>query len=281
MPRASTSRRSTASSTASRGAWRGGRAGRARSACRSGGNRRPRPRRSPGGSPTRRRFPSPTGPRRFRAASGCSIPPSAPRCSPRSLPCSSTRKPPRWVVREKLAGPAVSIADDASRDAAFDGEGVASRRMLLVEHGALAGRLHDLSSARRAGATSTGHGVRPSFRLPPQLGPRRLFFETASPSSSAALLAGVTKGLFASALTAPLRVDLAGRPLRGRVHRRLDRGRARAGPGRRGARAGPRVGAAAPHRRPLDGPAVLPGAVPGGLADGLRRARELRLATTG
>jgi len=117
-------------------------------------------------------------------------------------------KPPRWVVREKLAGPAVSIADDASRDAAFDGEGVASRRMLLVEHGALAGRLHDLSSARRTGATSTGHGVRPSFRLPPQLGPRRLFFETASPSSSAALLAGVTKGLFASALTAPLRVDL-------------------------------------------------------------------------
>ena len=118
-------------------------------------------------------------------------------------------KPPRWVVREKLAGPVVGIADDASRDAAFDGEGVASRRMLLVEEGALAGRLHDLSSARRAGATSTGHGVRPSFRVPPQLGPRRLFFETASPSSPAALLAGVTKGLFASALTAPLRVDLA------------------------------------------------------------------------
>ena len=118
-------------------------------------------------------------------------------------------KPPRWVVREKVAGPLVGVADDASRDAAFDGEGVATRRMLLVEEGVLAGRLHDLSSARRAGATSTGHGVRPSFRVPPRLAPRRLFFETASPSSPAALLAGVTKGLFASALTAPLRVDLA------------------------------------------------------------------------
>ncbi len=118
-------------------------------------------------------------------------------------------KPPRWVVREKLAGPAVGIADDASRDAAFDGEGVETRRMLLVEEGALAGRLHDLSSARRAGASSTGHGVRPSFRVPPQLKPRRLFFESRSPSSPAALLSAITKGLFASALTAPVRLDLA------------------------------------------------------------------------
>ena len=68
-----------------------------------------------------------------------------------------------------LAGPAVSIADDASRDAAFDGEGVASRRMLLVEHGALSGRLHDLSSARRARRPRPARRA-PSFRLPPQLG---------------------------------------------------------------------------------------------------------------
>ncbi len=118
-------------------------------------------------------------------------------------------KPPRWIVREKLAGPLVAVADDASRDAAFDGEGVATRRMLLVEDGVLVGRLHDLSSARRAGASSTGHGVRPSFRVPPRLGPRRLFFETKSPSPPAALLSAITKGLFASALTAPPRVDLA------------------------------------------------------------------------
>ncbi len=117
-------------------------------------------------------------------------------------------KPPRWIVREKLAGPVVGVADDATRDAAFDGEGVATRRMLLVEEGTLVGRLHDLSSARRAGGHSTGHGVRPSFRVPPRLAPRRLFFETARPSPPAALLSAITKGLFASALTAPPSVDL-------------------------------------------------------------------------
>lgn len=118
-------------------------------------------------------------------------------------------RPPRWLVREKMAGPVVGVADDASRAAAFDGEGVATRRMLLVENGTLVGRLHDLSSAKRAGGLSTGHGVRPSFRVPPRLGPRRLFFETKSPSPPAALLSAITKGLFASALTAPPRVDLA------------------------------------------------------------------------
>jgi predicted Zn-dependent protease len=117
--------------------------------------------------------------------------------------------PPRWIVRERMAGPVVGIADDASREAAFDGEGVATRRMQLIEDGVLVGRLHDLSSARRAGGLSTGHGVRPSFRMPPVLGPRRLFFETKSPSPPAALLSAITKGLFASALTAPPRVDLA------------------------------------------------------------------------
>jgi predicted Zn-dependent protease len=118
-------------------------------------------------------------------------------------------RPPRWIGRGPIAGRTVSIADDAGRDAAFDGEGVPTRRMILVEEGTLVGRLHDLDSAKRVGGHSTGHGVRPSFRTPPHLGPRRLFFETSDPSPPAALLAATTKGLFASALTAPVRVDLA------------------------------------------------------------------------
>ncbi|HTR01627.1 MAG TPA: metallopeptidase TldD-related protein [Thermoanaerobaculia bacterium] len=118
-------------------------------------------------------------------------------------------RPPRWVVRGQLASPELSVADDASADRVFDGEGVPVRRTLLVEEGALIGRLHDLTSARRAGARSTGHGARPSFRLPPQVGPARLFFETRTPATPAALLSAVTRGLFASALIAPPRVDLA------------------------------------------------------------------------
>ncbi len=124
-------------------------------------------------------------------------------------PLFTAERPPRWIARGQAAARQVCVADDASRDAAYDGEGVPTRRMPLVEEGVLVGRLHDLASARRSGARPTGHGVRPSFRLPPRAGPRRLFFETRSPAAPAALLASVKKGLFASALTAPVRVDLA------------------------------------------------------------------------
>ena len=117
-------------------------------------------------------------------------------------------RPPRWVLRGQAASRLVCVADDASRDAAFDGEGVPTRRTLLLEEGALVGRLLDLEAARRTGSPSTGNGVRPSFRMPPRAGPRRLFFETRSPSTPAALLASVNRGLFASALTAPVRVDV-------------------------------------------------------------------------
>jgi PmbA protein len=124
-------------------------------------------------------------------------------------PIFTSERPPRWIAHGSLAGREVSIADDASGDAPFDGEGVPTRRVLLVEAGQLTGGLYDLRSARRAGRPSTGHGVRSSFRTPPCAGPRRIFFETSAPRLPAELLASVTRGLYASALTAPVRVDLA------------------------------------------------------------------------
>jgi predicted Zn-dependent protease len=114
---------------------------------------------------------------------------------------------PRWVHRADLFSRRVTIVDDASADALYDGEGTATRRVALVLDGTLGARLHDLRSAARAGAAPTGHGVRPSYRLPPVPGPRRLFFETAAPVSSRELLASVRRGLFASALTAPPVLD--------------------------------------------------------------------------
>ena len=114
---------------------------------------------------------------------------------------------PKWVHRADLFSPGVTIVDDASADALYDGEGTATRRVALVREGTLGARLHDLRSARRDGVPPTGHGVRPSYRLPPAPGPRRLFFETSTPASSRDLLASVRRGLFASALTAPPRLD--------------------------------------------------------------------------
>lgn len=115
---------------------------------------------------------------------------------------------PRWVGRGPLASRGLSLVDDPSTESAFDGEGVPTRRTLLVEEGMLVGRLLDLEAAKRAGARSTGHAARPSYRVPPKPGPGRLFFETKAPTSPAELLASVKRGLFASALTAPPRVDL-------------------------------------------------------------------------
>jgi predicted Zn-dependent protease len=116
---------------------------------------------------------------------------------------------PPWVSRSHLASERVTVVDDATADAAFDGEGVATRRAVLVTQGRWRARLHDLQSAKRCGASPTGHGVRPSYRTPPAPGPRRLFFENASAAAPLELLSSVKRGLFAAAPTAPVRIDLA------------------------------------------------------------------------
>jgi len=119
---------------------------------------------------------------------------------------------PGWIAREGAIAPAVRLVDDASRESPWDGEGVASRRMTLFESGEPVARLFDLRSATAAGRTSTGHGVRPSFREPPRCGPRRIFFESsaAGAPSPESLASSVRRGLVARALTAPVRADLAG-----------------------------------------------------------------------
>jgi predicted Zn-dependent protease len=123
-------------------------------------------------------------------------------------PLFAADKLPLWLKRGEVASRRVTIADDASADAPCDGEGTATRRVLVIEAGALESRLHDLRSAARATAHSTGHGVRPSYRRPPRPGPRRLFFETAAGVAPPELLADVGRGVFARALTAPVAVDL-------------------------------------------------------------------------
>jgi predicted Zn-dependent protease len=123
-------------------------------------------------------------------------------------PLFTAARIPKWINRSRFCAPGVTIVDDASADAAFDGEGTPTRRLTLVENGQLRGRLRDLEAAARSGGQSTGHGVRPSYRTPPETAPRRIFLEAAEAVPPLELLSSVRRGLFASALTAPIRIDL-------------------------------------------------------------------------
>lgn len=115
---------------------------------------------------------------------------------------------PRGINRARFFSSLISVVDDAAADAPFDGEGTATRRVVLVDAGGLQAFLRDLCAARESGAEPTGHGVRPSYRRPPRTGIRRLFFESSDATAPRELLSRVRRGLFASALTAPARIDL-------------------------------------------------------------------------
>jgi len=66
---------------------------------------------------------------------------------------------------QQIFGPGITVVDDPHRphglaSKPFDGEGLANRRMNIVEQGRLTTWILDLSSARQLGLTSTGHAAR-------------------------------------------------------------------------------------------------------------------------
>jgi PmbA protein len=81
-------------------------------------------------------------------------------------------------VGEEVASPLLTLVDDPTDTdslgaAAFDAEGLASRRNALVEAGVLQAFLYDTWSARRAGTASTASAVR-SYATTPGAGARAL-----------------------------------------------------------------------------------------------------------
>jgi PmbA protein len=75
---------------------------------------------------------------------------------------------------QKVGADIVTIVDDgrvpgALGSAPFDGEGVPSRRRVLIDKGVVVGEMHNTYTARKAGAKSTGNAVR-SYRDTPEIG---------------------------------------------------------------------------------------------------------------
>ncbi len=110
-------------------------------------------------------------------------------------------------VGEEVATAGVTLVDDptdprAFGAAAFDGEGLACRRNVLVADGVLRGFAYDTVSARRAGVASTGSAVRGGFAGTPGAGCRALVL---SPSpgelDQPAILASVGEGVYVQSVT--------------------------------------------------------------------------------
>ena len=75
-----------------------------------------------------------------------------------------------------IASDAVTLIDDPMREgtpaqAAFDGEGVATKKKAVIENGVLTTLLYDLSTAEKARKKSTGNGQRKSYASPVTISP--------------------------------------------------------------------------------------------------------------
>ena len=106
---------------------------------------------------------------------------------------------------EQVAAESVTLVDDptdpeAYGAAAYDGEGLACRRNVLVRDGVLEGFVYNTYAGRRAGVASTGSAVRGGFKSAPGVGCRALSLAPGE-GGRADILARVGEGLFVQAIT--------------------------------------------------------------------------------
>lgn len=97
----------------------------------------------------------------------------------------------------------VNVVDDplrrrGLRSRPFDGEGVAGRRLNVVEDGVLTTWITDLRSSRQLGTTTTGHGSR-GTSSPPTPAPTNLYLEAGAVTPSE-LIADIASGLYITEL---------------------------------------------------------------------------------
>ena len=107
-------------------------------------------------------------------------------------------------VGEAIASPLVTLVDDPTDPASLgadthDGEGLATRRIPLIEAGVLAGFLHNTMTGRRAGVPSTASAVR-GFRSTPGVGAQALAIATGEGTLDE-LIAGVDQGVLVQSMT--------------------------------------------------------------------------------
>jgi PmbA protein len=125
---------------------------------------------------------------------------------------------------EQVAASFINIVDDPMREGSpiqtpFDGEGVATARRAVVENGVLKTMLYDLTTAKKAGVTSTGNGQKGSYAAPVSIAPYN-FGLMAGDCDLDALLSKASEGIYiteckgfhagANAVTGDFSIESAG-----------------------------------------------------------------------
>lgn len=83
---------------------------------------------------------------------------------------------------ERIAADCINLVDDPMREGcmvqtSFDGEGVATYKKRVIEGGVLNTLLYDISTAKKAGISSTGNGQRSSYAEPVTIEPYSFYLE--------------------------------------------------------------------------------------------------------
>jgi PmbA protein len=117
--------------------------------------------------------------------------------------------------RGRIGAPVLTVVDDGRlRDgglaAAFDGEGVATREVVLIEDGVYRQPLVSWREARPPALRASGCTRRASWRDVPVAGPTHLYVRPQPQTSVAALLGAVARGYYLLDATGPGRFDCEG-----------------------------------------------------------------------
>ncbi|MGB8491168.1 MAG: TldD/PmbA family protein, partial [Bacteroidales bacterium] len=108
-------------------------------------------------------------------------------------------------LNKQFASPLLTMIDDPTRpkslgSAPFDGEGVPTKRLILVENGVLKSFIYNSKAAKRAGVGSTGSASRGGFSSLPDIGTRNVNIQPGK-SSVNEIIAGTKKGLLLREVT--------------------------------------------------------------------------------
>lgn len=108
-------------------------------------------------------------------------------------------------MNRQFASPLLTIIDDGTRSkstgsAPFDGEGVPTRRNILVQDGVLRSFIYNTTAARRAGVKSTGNASRGGYSSLPGIGVFNITIEQGD-NTPEEIIAATSKGLLLREVT--------------------------------------------------------------------------------